>query len=221
MNLNELIPTLIILITCIVTYLGFNNTLIFQRYQFHVGAILRDKQHCRLLSSGFLHVSWTHLLFNMLTLYFFYPVIVVEYGVVWFLILYFASLLLGNVLCLWLYQNRPSYAAVGASGAVSGIIFAAIALKPLMSIYLFFIPIPIPAWLFATVYFAYSVTMMLKPRQWDNTGHAAHLGGAVCGMLIVGILTPMAYVINGVYLSIMSLPLLYLAYEVLFNKKIR
>lgn len=221
MNLNELIPTLIILITCIVTYLGFNNTLIFQRYQFHVGAILRDKQHRRLLSSGFLHVSWTHLLFNMLTLYFFYPVIVVEYGVVWFLILYFASLLLGNVLCLWLYQNRPSYAAVGASGAVSGIIFAAIALKPLMSIYLFFIPIPIPAWLFATVYFAYSVTMMLKPRQWDNTGHAAHLGGAVCGMLIVGILTPMAYVINGVYLSIMSLPLLYLAYEVLFNKKIR
>lgn len=221
MNLNELIPLVLIGITCFITYLGWNNQFIFQRYLFNVGAVVRDKQYHRLLTSGFLHADGMHLLFNMLTLYFFYHPIVMIYGVWRFLLLYFIALLAGGLFSLWLYKNRPSYTAIGASGAVSGIIFAAIAIHPLGSIYLFFIPIPIPAWLFATLYFAYSVWQMLYPKTWDNHGHAAHLGGAMVGMLFVLVLTPQFIMQHAMFVGIMSLPLLYLAYELLINKKIR
>lgn len=219
MNLIELIPALVILITCATSLIGFNNQFVFQRYQFHIGAIRHDKQYIRLLSSAFLHADMMHLFFNMFTLYFFSRIIAVVYGVWLFLALYFAAILAGNLFTLWLYKNRPSYSAIGASGGVSGVLFATVALVPLENLYVFFIPMT--SWIFATLYFAYSVTMMLRPRQWDNTGHAAHLGGAVCGMAFIGILTPMAYVINGLYIGIMSLPLLYLAYEILINKKAR
>lgn len=218
-NLIELIPILLILITCATSLMGFNNQFVFQRYQFHVGAIRHDKQYIRLLSSAFLHADMMHLFFNMFTLYFFSRVVAMVYGVWWFLILYFGAVLAGNLFTLWLYKNRPSYAAIGASGGVSGVLFATVALAPLQNLYVFFIPMT--SWIFATLYFAYSVTMMLRPRQWDNTGHAAHLGGAVCGMAFVAVFTPMAYVINGLYIGIMSLPLLYLAYEILINKKAR
>lgn len=218
-NLNELIPLLLIVATCAITAWGFNNQFIFQRYQFHIGEIRYNKQYRRLITSAFLHADWMHLFFNMFTLYFFSRVIVMVYGVWLFLLLYFGSVLAGNLFSLWLYKNRPSYAAIGASGGVSGILFAAIALAPLQTIYLYFIPVT--AWIFATLYFAYSVTMMLKPRHWDNTGHAAHLGGAALGMLFVAVLTPMFIVQNALFIGIMSLPLLYLAYEILINKRAR
>lgn len=216
-NLNELIPILLIAITCAITAWGLNNTLIFQRYQFKIGEIRYNKQYRRLITSAFLHADWLHLFFNMFTLYFFSRVIVYVYGVWLFLLLYFGAVLAGSLFSLWLYKNRPSYTAIGASGGVSGVLFAAIAIAPLQTIYLYFIPVT--AWIFATLYFAYSVTMMLKPRQWDNTGHAAHLGGAVCGMAFVAILTPMLIAANALFIGIMSLPLLYLAYEILINKR--
>ncbi|QMT31964.1 rhomboid family intramembrane serine protease [Alysiella filiformis] len=216
-NLNELIPILLIAITCATTAWGLNNTLIFQRYQFKIGEIRYNKQYRRLITSAFLHADWLHLFFNMFTLYFFSRVIVYVYGVWLFLLLYFGAVLAGSLFSLWLYKNRPSYTAIGASGGVSGVLFAAIAIAPLQTIYLYFIPVT--AWIFATLYFAYSATMMLKPRQWDNTGHAAHLGGAVCGMAFVAILTPMLIAANALFIGIMSLPLLYLAYEILINKR--
>lgn len=216
-NLNELVPIILILITCAFSAWGFNNTLIFQRYRFHVGEIRYNKQYRRLITSAFLHGSWMHLFFNMFTLYFFSRVIVLVYGVWLFLVLYFGSVLAGSLFSLWLYQNRPSYSAVGASGGVSGILFAAITLAPLQTIYLYFIPVT--AWIFATLYFAYSVSMMLKPRQWDNTDHAAHLGSAVFGMIFAAALTWQFMVQNALFIGIMSLPLLYLAYEILINKR--
>lgn len=219
MPLTQLIPIILIALICLTSILAWKNVFIFQRYQFHVGAIRQDKQYRRLISSAFLHADGWHLFFNMFTLYFFSKVIVYVYGVVGFLLLFFGSVLAGNLFSLWLYKNRPSYAAIGASGGVSGILFAAIALMPLQTIYLYFIPIT--AWIFATLYFAYSVTMMLRPRAWDNTGHAAHLGGAICGMLFVLVLTPMFIIKNALFIGIMSLPLLYLAYEIFINKKAR
>lgn len=218
-NIAEFTVIILILLTCISSYIGFNNQFVFQRYQFHVGSILRDKQYRRLFTSGFLHADWMHLLFNMLTLYFFYLPVLLTFGVWGFLILYFGALCSGSLFSLWLYRNRPSYAAIGASGAVSGVLFASIAVYPHMSIFFFFIPIPIPAWIFATLYFAYSVHMMLNPKAWDNIGHAAHLGGAVFGMVFVLLLAPAAVLSNALYLGIMTLPLLYLGYELFFGKK--
>lgn len=219
MNLNQLIPTALIAATVLASFAAFNNPALMERYQFQVGRIRYSKQYDRLLSSGFVHNDWAHLFFNMLTLYFFSPVIIMVYGVFVFLALYLGAIVAGNAFSLWLYKTRPGYTAVGASGGVSGILFASISLDPLNGILFFFIPMT--AWIFATLYFAYSVTMLLRPRPWDNIGHAAHLGGAVVGMLCVAVLSPYFFTRNIVYISIMSLPLLYLAYELLFNKKVR
>lgn len=219
MNILQLLPMLIIVATCAASYIGFNNTVVLQRYQFQVGSIRYNKQYYRLFTAGFLHADWGHLFFNMLTLYFFSPVIIWYYGAAVFVLLYFGAIVAGNAFSLWLYKTRPSYAAIGASGGVSGILFAAIALAPLQTILLYFIPVT--AWIFATLYFAYSVAMLLRPQLWDNTGHAAHLGGAALGMLAVAVLSPLMIVKNLVYVAIMSLPLLYLAYEILINKKVR
>lgn len=218
-NLYTLVPALLIIGTCLFSYIGFTNRAIFDRYQFQVGQVHYNKQYYRLLSSGFLHADWGHLFFNMLTLYFFATPIMYYYGVFVFIWLYLGSIVAGNAFSLWLYKNRPSYAAIGASGGVSGILFAAIALAPMQTILLYFIPVT--AWIFATLYFAYSVVMLLKPRPWDNIGHAAHLGGAALGMVLVATLSPLIFLHNIVYIAIMSLPLLYLAYELLINKKAR
>ena len=219
MPFYTLIPLIIIVITCLTSYIGWNNATFFQRYQFHVSPTLQRKQYYRLITAGFLHADGWHLFFNMFTLYFFARPIMFYYGVFVFVWLYIGSIVAGNAFSLWLYKNRPSYAAIGASGGVSGVLFAAIALAPTQTIGVYFIPVT--AWIFATLYFAYSVAMLLKPRPWDNIGHAAHLGGAALGMVLVATLSLPIFMHNIVYIAIMSLPLLYLAYELLINKKAR
>ena len=216
------IPALVLsAVIALVSIIAWRNDFIFQRYQFSVGAIRYHKQYVRLISSAFLHANGWHLFFNLFTLYFFSSIITLVYGWLGFLLLFFGSVLAGNLFSLWLYKNRPSYAAIGASGGVSGILFAAITLSPMSSIIIFPIPIPITSWIYATLYFAYSVAMMLNPRHYDNTGHAAHLGGAACGMAFAAALTPTFVMENVLFIGIMSLPLCYLAYEILVNKRAR
>ncbi|WP_213279740.1 rhomboid family intramembrane serine protease [Chryseobacterium indologenes] len=211
---------LFIAITAIISFIAFNNPAITEKYKFSVGAILHKKEYIRLLSSGFLHADIMHLVFNMLTLYFFAPIVIQGFGNIGFIIVYLGAILLGNFLSLYIYQKQPWYSAVGASGGVSGILFASIALIPDLKIYLFFIPIGIPGYIFGLVYFGYSVYMMLNPRAYDNIGHAAHLGGAFLGLIYAVINAPEHAVQNGIYIGIMSLPLIYLAYEIFVRKRI-
>ncbi|REC50894.1 rhomboid family intramembrane serine protease [Chryseobacterium piscium] len=211
---------LIIAITAIISFIAFNNKEIFEKYKFNVGAILHRKEYVRVLSAGFLHADIMHLLFNMMTLYFFGPVILEGFGNIGFLIIYFGSILLGNIFSLFIYQKQPWYSAIGASGGVSGILFAAIAMMPNIGIYFFFIPIPIPGFIFGLLYFSYSVYMMLNPKQWDNLGHAAHLGGAFFGLVYAVIIQPESAIEHSLFIGIMSLPLIYLAYEIFIRKKI-
>ena len=159
---------MIIAVTAIISFIAFNNQQLFEKYKFNVGAILQRKEYIRLLSAGFLHADLMHLLFNMMTLYFFGPIVVQAFGEVGFLIVYLGSILLGNIFSLYLYKNQSWYSAIGASGGVSGILFASIAMIPDLGIYFFFIPIPIPGYIFGFLYFAYSVYMMLNPKQHDN-----------------------------------------------------
>lgn len=211
---------IIIAITAIISFIAFNNTEIFEKYKFNVGAIQHKKEYVRIISAGFLHADIMHLLFNMMTLYFFGPVILEGFGNIGFLIIYFGSILLGNVFSLFIYQKQPWYSAIGASGGVSGILFAAIAMMPNIGIYFFFIPIPIPGFIFGLLYFGYSVYMMLNPKQWDNLGHAAHLGGAFFGLVYAVIVQPQSAIENSLFIGIMSLPLIYLAYEIFIRKRI-
>jgi membrane associated rhomboid family serine protease len=210
-------PILIIIIaaTAIFSYYGWQNPSIFEKYKFNVGAILRNKEYVRLVSAGFLHADPMHLIFNMLTLYFFGPIVVEVFGPVGFLIIYFGSTILGNAFSLYLYKNQSWYSAIGASGGVSGILFAAISMYPFMTINFF-----IPGYIFGLLYFAYSVYSMLNPRVNDNIGHAAHLGGAAMGLVYAVLLQPAQAMQNILYLLIMSLPLLYMAYIIFVKKKI-
>lgn len=211
---------LVIAITAIISFIAFNNKEIFEKYKFNVGAIRHRKEYVRILSAGFLHADIMHLLFNMMTLYFFGPVILEGFGNIGFLIIYIGSILLGNIFSLFIYQKQPWYSAIGASGGVSGVLFAAIAMMPNIGIYFFFIPIPIPGFIFGLLYFGYSVYMMLNPKQWDNLGHAAHLGGAFFGLVYAVIVQPQSAIEHSMFIGIMSLPLIYLAYEIFIRKRI-
>ena len=134
-------------ITALISYKGFQDSLFFKQFQFHVGSIKSGEQY-RMITSGFLHGDVMHLIFNMYALYSFAPVVIAYFGNFTFILVYFISLLAGSFLTYYFNKNNYSYSAIGASGAVTGIVYAAILLEPSMSLYLFFIPIPIPAYVF-------------------------------------------------------------------------
>ncbi len=179
---NITISTLVIIaVNAIASFKGFGDISFFDKYKFNVGAIKRGET-VRMVSSGFLHVNTMHLIFNMLTLYFFAPIVILNLGNGKFILIYLLSLLLGNFLSYSFHKNQDYYTAVGASGAVTGILYSAILLYPNMGLYLFFIPIPIPAWLFGILYLFYSLYGMKK--QLGNIGHDAHFGGAIAGYIL-------------------------------------
>lgn len=198
---------LIIAVTAIISYKGFNDIAFFRKYEFHIGSI-RAGDQIRMLSSGFLHADIMHLAFNMLTLYFFAPVVIDSLGNMSFLLLYFGSLIFGSLLTLLLHKNEYSYRAIGASGAVTGILYSAILLQPGMHLYLFFIPIPIPAVLFGIGYLLYAI-YGLKSRR-DNIGHAAHFGGAIGGYLITLLKVPAILTENTQMVVILAIPIVLL-----------
>ena len=187
----------IIIANLIVTIIGFSRPAFYERYLFHIGPIRSKKQFERFLTSGFLHANWMHLIFNMLSLYFFSDMLEAKVGWYNFLIIYFASLLVGSLFSFFLHRNEPNYRAVGASGAVSGVIFASIALFPGLQIYMFFIPMP--SWLFAILYTIYSIYGIRSARS--KIGHDAHLGGGIAGMLAAIAMFPNALIDN--YLPIL------------------
>jgi membrane associated rhomboid family serine protease len=203
----DLITVIIIAANVIISYKGFGDYSFFDKYKFNVGAIQRGEQ-IRMFSSGFLHADTQHLLFNMLSLYFFAEVVVDLLSPVQFLIIYFGSLILGNLLSLYFHKNEYHYSAVGASGAVSGIIYAAILLQPGMSLMFFFIPIPIPAYLFGIGYLLYSIYGM-KNRV-GNIGHDAHFGGAIGGYIITLFLAPWLFETNLLMICLLAIPILLL-----------
>lgn len=177
---------LIIVANILVSYKGFNDFLFFRKYEFHVGSI-RAGEQIRMISSGFLHVDMTHLIFNMLTLYFFAPVVTSYLGNFSFILVYFGSLAFGSLLTMSFHKNDYNYRAVGASGAVTGVLYSAILLKPDMMLGIFFI-IPMPAYIFGILYLLYSIYGMKSKN--DNIGHTAHFGGAMGGYLITLIRNP-------------------------------
>lgn len=194
----------IILINVLVSYKGFNDRLFFEKFKFQIGPI-RNGEKIRILSSGFLHVDGSHLFFNMLTLYFFADAVIGPIGILKFLAVYFGSLLTGSLLAMSFHKKEPYYSAVGASGAVMGVLYAAIMLNPGMNLYLFFIPIPIPAYIFGVGYLVYSMFGMKK--RWGNIGHSAHLGGAIGGFIITLALYPQVLNFNKSMVFILAIPI--------------
>lgn len=205
-NLN-IITIVLIAANVIISYKGFNDFSFFEKYKFNVGAVTRGEK-IRMLSSGFLHADMPHLLFNMLTLYFFADVVISFLSVFKFIVIYFGSLLLGSLLSLYFHKDEYHYSAVGASGAVMGIIYSAILLQPGMSLYMFFIPLPIPAYIFGIGYLLYSIYGM--KNRIGNIGHDAHFGGAVGGYLITLIMSPWLFKTNLLMVVLLAIPIVIL-----------
>jgi membrane associated rhomboid family serine protease len=200
----NVILIVIIILNIIVSFKGFEDTTFFRKYEFHIGGI-RSGEQIRMISSAFLHADIGHLAFNMLTLYFFAPVVYGYLGDFSFGLIYLGSLVFGSLLTLYFHSNDYSYSAIGASGAITGILYSAILLQPNMDLYLFFIPIPIPAYIFGIGYLLYSIYGM-KAKQ-DNIGHTAHFGGAIGGYLITLVKEPHMFTDNLGMVILLAIPI--------------
>lgn len=197
----------IIAINVIVSLRGFNDTAFFDRYKFSIGGIQAGQRE-RMATSGFLHVDLSHLFFNMFTLYFFANVVISWFGPGKFLIIYFVSLLGGSLLALFFHKDEPFYSAVGASGAVTGILYAAILLNPDMQLGIMFIPIPLPAYVLGIAYLLYSIYGM-KSRL-GNIGHTAHFGGAIGGYATTLLFKPELLVTDTLIVVLLAIPIVIL-----------
>ena len=190
---------LLIIVNVIVSWKGFNDRNFYERYEFSIEKIRIYKQYYRLITSGFLHVNWMHLIFNMIALYFFAGSVEYFFGPFQFLLVYFVSMIGGDLLSLFIHRHDSGYSSVGASGAVNGIIFAAIAVFPGMKMFF-----GIPAWIFGLAYVLYSIYGIRSRR--NNIGHDAHLGGALIGLIVAIIMHPSVVITNTWPIVIIMLP---------------
>jgi membrane associated rhomboid family serine protease len=179
---------LIIASTVLFSMAAFRQPQLMYKYNFNAFQIVHRKQWYRLFTPVFLHANWEHLIFNMLSLFFFAPVVESQLGSIMFLIIYAGAAIASSIPDLIKHKNDYAYNALGASGAVSAIIFTSILLNPTSKIMLMLIPIPIPAVLFGLLYLAYSAYM--SKRNLDNIGHNAHFWGAIFGFVFPILLYP-------------------------------
>ncbi len=195
------ITFIIIAVTSIISFRGWKKRELLYRRMFNAYDVVHNKQYSRLITHAFLHADTSHLIFNMLTLYFFGRIVETYFryifggafangwgGTVLYLLLYLSGAVVSTLPDLYKHRNNPDYYALGASGAISAVLFSAIMFEPAMKIYIFFIPIGIPAVLFAPLYLIYCQWMARRNR--DNVGHSAHFWGAVYGIVFTIALYP-------------------------------
>jgi membrane associated rhomboid family serine protease len=182
-------------ITSVVSFLAFSNREIFSRLKFNAVDAREPKNYYRFISYGLIHADFLHLFVNMLVLYSFGTIVESLFGfwfpekhTFYFLLLYFGGLILSIVPAFGKHKNDVFYNAVGASGAVSAVLFSSIILYPTGKIMLLFIPLPLPAPVFGVLYIAYEYYM--SRRGGDNIGHDAHLWGAIFGIIFTLALKP-------------------------------
>ncbi len=189
---------LIIAATAIVSIMAFNNYHLFERLKFNAYRIKHNKESWRFFSYALVHAGWGHLLVNMFVLWSFGNLVENYFSAVYglkgefyFILLYVAGTIFSTLMDYYKNKNNFNYNAVGASGAVSAIVFASILIHPEGSIFVFPIPIPIPSWLFGIFYLVYSAYMAKKGN--DHIGHTAHFWGAVVGIVFMILFAPQTF----------------------------
>ncbi|MCO5252661.1 MAG: rhomboid family intramembrane serine protease [Candidatus Kapabacteria bacterium] len=186
---NSPVAIVIFAVTVLISlYTLYKNNKLYYSWVLSPPKVVHEKKFYLLITSGFLHADLMHLLFNMLTFYFFGFKLEQMIGSVNFLIIYIVSLVLSSIPTVIKHKDNYSYGSVGASGAISGILFASIMLMPNAGIMIFPIPIPIPAWIFGMLYLLW--IYFAAKRANDNINHDAHFYGALTGVIMMIILFP-------------------------------
>ncbi len=204
------IPTIIIAVTALVTFIGLSNPIFFDKYKFNISGIKAGEQY-RMITSGFLHADWFHFAFNMFSFWSFANFLTQEFSTINFILIYFGSMVMGSLLTYFIHKEEPYYSAIGASGAVTGIVFCAILLYP-TELKIF----GLPGYIFAVLYLAYSIYGM--KGKYDNIGHTAHLGGAIGGLLFTLLIRPSLLETRIQYIGILLIPIAVLTYLVKVKK---
>jgi len=186
---------IIIIITILISIYAFYNHELFDRFKFNAYAIRHHGQGWRFFSYGLIHADWIHLFINMFVLYSFGKAVIESYlfyfdikGYLFYLLLYAGGIVFSVLFDYGKHKDDAHYNAVGASGAVSAVLFASILLYPTGSVYLFPIPFPLPSVVFGVIYLVYSAVM--ARRASDNIGHNAHFWGAIYGIVFTLVLKP-------------------------------
>jgi membrane associated rhomboid family serine protease len=186
---------IIIVATVIISLLAFRDNALMGKLLHNPYSVYNRKEYYRLITSGFIHADYLHLFLNMYALYLFGEVVEVyfEYifgtnGKIAFLALYLTGIVVANLPDVFKYKNSAFFNSLGASGGVSTVVFASIILSPLSKLIMFPIPIPMPAYIFAAIYIAYSIYM--DRRQGDRINHMAHLWGGLWGVVFMVVFNP-------------------------------
>jgi membrane associated rhomboid family serine protease len=206
--MNAPATIIVLVVTGLVSFFAFQRPDLRDKWVFNPRAILADKEFYRMYTSGLIHADWMHFAFNAFSFYSFAQNIELRYGAKVMLLIYGCSILGGSLLSLIIHRHHE-YRALGASGGVCGIIFASIFLLPGISISLFFVPIGIPAYIYAVIFLVGS--FFAHRRQVGNIGHDAHLGGAIVGLLVAAGLYPdMISAAPGMFALVLGLSLIIL-----------
>ena len=190
MPFNPVVTLGIIAITCVVSFIGFSNPRLIDRLILWPPALTRGKEYWRLVTCGLIHADTTHLAFNMITLYFFGGFMERFYapyiGAPGYALFYAGGLVVSCLPSYLRHRDDSNYRSLGASGAVSAVLFAFILLQPWATIYVFVVPVP--AIIYAVLYLAYTIYM--DRRRADRINHSAHLWGAIYGILVTILIEP-------------------------------
>lgn len=212
-SLNK-VTIILIVANVIVSLKGFNDFSFFEKHKFNIGAITRGEKF-RMFSSGFLHTNQMHLFMNMFGLYLFSNQVINGVGELGYIIVYFVSLIAGNVLSFYFHKNEYHYTAVGASGAVTGVLYSAILLGPELKYYFMFLPshignfdLGIKGYILGIGYLLYTIYGMKKKS--DNIGHDAHFGGAIGGYVCTIALASWLLTENLLITALLAAPILIL-----------
>lgn len=190
----------LVIITSIVSFLAFSNLEMFNKLKFNAYLVWHKKEYSRILTHALVHSGWMHLIFNMYVLWMFGEMIepvfssqdyfphTYKIGKFMYILMYILAVIVSSIPSLIKQKNNHYYNSVGASGAVSAIVFTTILLAPTMPLGIIFIPIRLPAYIFGLLYLAY--TFYMSKQNKDNIAHEAHFAGSVFGLLFPILLNP-------------------------------